>query len=257
MLDFTPQVRSSGSAGLDKLLGGGLVSGTNTLIVGPSGIGKTTISARCVLSALERGETASFYLFDEGLGTFFARCVALGMDLRPFVDNGQLRIHHIDPAELSPGEFAQMLRNAVEKHGVSFIAIDSLNAYLQAMPGEQFLTLQMHELLSYLNQQGVTTLLVLGQHGLIGEVRSDVDLSYLSDTTVLLRFFESNGRLRRAVTVIKSRTASHALTIHELQLGPDGVRIGEPLEGFEGVLSGLPSYRGSTPMMATIPHATE
>lgn len=257
MLDFTPQVRSTGSAGLDKLLGGGLVSGTNTLVVGPSGIGKTTLLARCLLSALERGETASFYLFDEGLGTFFARSVALGMDLRPYVDSGRLRIHHIDPAELSPGEFAQMLRDAVEHHGVSFLAIDSLNAYLQAMPGEQFLTLQMHELLSYLNQQGVTTLLVLGQHGLIGEVRSDVDLSYLSDTTVLLRFFESSGRLRRAITVIKSRTANHALTIHELQLGQDGVRVGEPLEGFEGVLSGLPSYHGSTPMMASHPHAAE
>jgi circadian clock protein KaiC len=254
MLDFKPTLRSTGSSGIDKLLGGGLVSGTNTLIVGPSGIGKTTMSARCLLSALERGETASFYLFDEGLGTFFVRSSALGMDLRPFVEQGRLRIHHIDPAELSPGQFAQMLRDAVEQHGVSFIAIDSLNAYLQAMPGEQFLTLQMHELLSYLNQQGVTTLLVLGQHGLIGEVRSDVDLSYLSDTTVLLRFFESNGRLRRAITVIKSRTAHHALTIHELQLGGDGLRVGEPLEGFEGVLGGLPSYRGSTPMMATLPH---
>jgi circadian clock protein KaiC len=257
VLDFTPQLRMTGSAGLDKLLGGGMVSGTNTLIVGPSGIGKTTLSARCLLSALERGEKASFYLFDEGMGTFFARNLALGMDLRPFAENGQLRLHHIDPAELSPGEFAQMLRDAVERHGVSFIVIDSLNAYLQAMPGEQYLVLQMHELLSYLNQQGVTTVLILGQHGLIGEVRSDVDLSYLADTTVLLRFFESSGRLRRAITVIKSRTANHALTIHELQLGPDGVRVGDPLEGFEGVLTGLPSYHGSTPMMAAQLNTTE
>ena len=249
--DFAPHVHSSGSAGFDHLLGGGLVAGTNTLIVGPSGIGKTTLSVRCLLSALERGDRASFYLFDEGLGTFFARSAALGMDLRAYADSGQLKIHHIDPAELSPGEFAQMLRDAVEQHDVGFLVIDSLNAYLQAMPGEQFLTLQMHELLSYLNQQGVTTVLVLGQHGLIGEVRTDVDLSYLSDTTVLLRFFESNGRLRRAITVIKSRTASHASTIHELRLGSDGVEIGAPLEGFEGVLTGLPSYHGSTPMMGT------
>jgi circadian clock protein KaiC len=257
LLEFTPQLRLTGSPGLDKLLGGGMVSGTNTLIVGPSGIGKTTLSARCLLSALERGEKASFYLFDEGLGTFFARNLSLGMDLRPFADSGQLRLHHIDPAELSPGEFAQMLRDAVERHGVNFIVIDSLNAYLQAMPGEQYLVLQMHELLSYLNQQGVTTVLILGQHGLIGEVRSDVDLSYLADTTVLLRFFESSGRLRRAITVIKSRTANHALTIHELQLGPDGVLIGEPLEGFEGVLTGLPSYHGSTPMLAAQLNTTE
>ena len=249
--EFMPMISSTGSSGLDELLGGGLVRGTNTLMVGPSGIGKTTLSVRCLLAALERGEKASFYLFDEGLGTLFARSASLGMELRPYADNGQLRIHHIDPAELSPGEFAQMLRDAVEQHGVRFIAIDSLNAYLQAMPGEKYLTLQMHELLSYLNQQGVTTVLVLGQHGLIGEVRSDVDLSYLSDTTVLLRFFEANGLLRRALTVIKSRTATHALTIHELQLSHEGVRIGAPLEGFEGVLTGLPTYRGVTPMMTT------
>ena len=254
--DFTPQISSSGSADFDRLLGGGLVRGTNTLMVGPSGIGKTTLSVRCLLSALERGEKAAFYLFDEGLGTFFARNATLGMDLRAYVANGQLRIAHIDPAELSPGEFAQMLRDSVEQRGVNFIVIDSLNAYLQAMPGEQYLTLQMHELLSYLNQQGVTTVLVLGQHGLIGEVRTDVDLSYLSDTTVLLRFFESSGRLRRALTVIKSRTTTHALTIHELQLNADGVRIGEPLEGFEGVLTGLPSYRGTTEMMPTPPDVT-
>jgi len=253
--DFTPAVRPTGADGIDALLGGGLVRGTNTLIVGPSGIGKTTVSARCVLSALERGEKAAFYLFDEGLGTFFARSLALGMDLRPYVDKGQLAIHHVDPAELAPGEFAQMLRDAVELRKTDFVVIDSLNAYLQAMPGEQYLILQMHELLSYLNQQGVTTLLVLGQHGMVGEIKSDVDLSYLSDSTLLMRFFESNGRLRRAITVIKSRAAEHALTIHELLLGRDGIRIGEPLEGFDGVLTGLPSYRGTTPMMTALPHA--
>jgi len=247
---FKPEVRSTGSVELDALLGGGLTRGTNSLIVGPSGIGKTTLATRCLLSALERGETASLYLFDEGLATFYARSAALGMELRPFVEAGELLVNHIDPAELSPGEFAQMLRNAVERQNASFIAIDSLNAYLQAMPGEQFLTLQMHELLTYLNQQGVTTLLVLGQHGLIGEIRDDVDLSYLSDATVLLRFFETNGSLHRAITVIKSRTADHALTIHELRLDAGGVRVGAPLEGFDGVLTGLPSYRGSTPMMA-------
>jgi circadian clock protein KaiC len=253
--EFVASVRSTGSEGFDALLGGGLVRGTNTLIVGPSGIGKTTLSTRCLLSALQRGEKASLYLFDEGLGTFFARSAALGMDMKPYVDSGQLLILHIDPAELSPGEFAQMLRDAVELRGVSFLIIDSLNAYLQAMPGEQFLILQMHELLSYLNQKGVTTVLVLGQHGMIGEVKSDVDLSYLSDSTVLLRFFESNGRLRRALTVIKSRAAEHAQTIHELQLNRDGIGIGAPLEGFEGVLTGLPSYRGTTPMMPKLPHA--
>ncbi|WP_323140399.1 ATPase domain-containing protein [Massilia phyllosphaerae] len=247
--EFSPQVHSSGSDGFDALLGGGLVAGTNTLIVGPSGIGKTTLSVRCMLTALQRGSKAAFYLFDEGMGTFFARNATLGMNLMPYVENGQLTIQHIDPAELSPGEFAQMLRDAVESQGVKFITIDSLNAYLQAMPGEQFLTLQMHELLSYLNLQGVTTVLVLGQHGLMGELRTDVDLSYLSDTTVLLRFFESRARLRRAITVIKSRTTTHALSIHELLLNSTGVQIGTALQGFEGVLTGLPTYRGDTPMM--------
>lgn len=246
---FNPVIGSTGMPGVDTMLGGGLAAGTNTLVVGPSGIGKTTLAARCLLSALERGEQASLYLFDEGLGTFFARTVSLGMDLSRHIASGRLRVQHVDPAELAPGEFAHMLRRDVEELGATFIVIDSLNAYLQAMPGEQYLTLQMHELLTYLNGQGVTTLLILGQHGLIGEIRADVDLSYLSDATLLLRFFESNGRLHRAITAIKSRVSDHALTIHELRISAQGIAVGDALEGFEGVLSGLPSYRGVTPML--------
>lgn len=249
--NFVPITKSTGSLGLDQLLGGGLVAGTNTLFVGPSGVGKTTTATRCMLAALNRGERAAYYLFDEGLGSFFARSAALGIDLRPHIKTGLLSARHIDPAELSPGEFAQMLRDAVEIDGVSFIGIDSLNAYLQAMPGEQFLLLQMHELLAYLNQQGVTTGLILGEHGVVGEVTRDVDLSYLSDATVLLRYFESGGKLRRAITVSKSRTVSHALTIHELSLGMGGIEVGKSLEGFDGVLTGRPTYRGPTPMMVS------
>jgi circadian clock protein KaiC len=248
--EFSASPVSTGAQDIDLMLGGGLVPGTSTLIVGPSGIGKTTMSVRCLLAALERGEKGALYLFDEGLGTLHTRSVALGMDLRKYCDSGQLQLHHIDPAELAPGEFAHMLRDAVETNGVTFVVIDSLNAYLKAMPGEKYLTLQMHELLTYLSQQGVTTLLVLGQHGLIGEIRSEVDLSYLSDATVLLRYFEANGRLRRAITVMKSRTNDHAQTIHELRLGRHGIEIGKALEGFEGVLTGVPNYRGATPMMA-------
>jgi len=248
--DFVPQVGSSGSGEFDALLGGGLVRGTNTLVVGPSGVGKTTLTTRCLLAALERGERAAYYLFDEGMGTFFARSIQLGLDLQPYLANGQLTINHIDPAELSPGEFTQMLRDAVGKRAARFIVIDSLNAYLQAMPGEQFLILQMHELLSYLNQQGITTMMILGQHGMMSEARTDVDLSYLSDATVLMRFFEAGGQVRRAISVIKSRTTRHATTIHEMQLGEGGVRIGTPLAGFEGVLTGIPNYHGHTPMMA-------
>lgn len=250
MRDFASRIDTSGSAEFDVLLGGGLVRGTNTLIVGPSGVGKTTLTTRCLMAALERGEQASYYLFDEGLGTFFTRSIQLGLDPRPYLDNGQLVINHIDPAELSPGEFAQMLRDAVDQRKARFIVIDSLNAYLQAMPGEHFLILQMHELLSYLNQQGITTVMILGQHGMMAEARTDIDLSYLSDSTVLLRFFEADGRVRRAISVIKSRTTQHATTIHELQLGEGGVRIGTPLDGFAGVLAGIPNYHGETPMMA-------
>jgi circadian clock protein KaiC len=246
---FTPTIHSTGMAGVDALLGGGLAAGTNTLLVGPSGIGKTTLAARSLLAALERGQQASLYLFDEGLGTFFARTAALDMDLTPYVATGQLKVMHIDPAELAPGEFAHMLRADVEAMGARFIVIDSLNAYMQSMPGEQYLILQMHELLSYLNGQGVTTVLILGQHGLIGEIRADVDLSYLSDATVMLRFFESNGRLHRAITAIKSRVSDHALTIHELRISAGGIEVGDALEGFEGVLTGLPTYRGATPMI--------
>ncbi|WP_145647253.1 ATPase domain-containing protein [Pseudoduganella lurida] len=249
--NFQPVLRATGETRLDELLGGGLGAGTNTLIMGPSGVGKTTVTVRCLLAALERGEKAAFYLFDEGLGTFLVRNTSLGLDVRPYLASGQLVLRHIDPAELAPGQFAAMLRDAVEQDEAGFLVIDSLNAYMQAMPGEQYLTLQMHELVSYLNQKGITTMLILGEHGLVGAMQRDVDLSYLSDTTVLLRFFEAGGKLRRAITVVKNRTANHALTIHELLLHSGGVEIGAPLAGFEGVLTGLPTYRGSTAMMVS------
>jgi circadian clock protein KaiC len=248
--DFTPVIRATGAPGLDDLLGGGLVPGTSTLVSGPSGIGKTTTSIRCALAALQRGERAAYFLFDEGLGTLLARSAALGMDIRPYIENGMLSVHHIDPAELAPGEFTHMLRRAIEERGASFVVIDSLNAYLQAMPGEKFLLLQMHEMLTYLSQQGITTLLVLGQHGVIGDMHSDVDLSYLSDATLSFRFFEAQGQIRTAVFVIKSRTNDHARTIHEFRLSSShGIEVGAPLESFEGILTGLPTYRGATPML--------
>ncbi len=170
--------------------------GTNTLLMGPSGIGKTTTAICCMVAALERGETATYFLFDEGLGTLLARSAAVAMDLNPHLESGRLTVTQIDPAELSPGEFASKVRVAVEERGSTFVAIDSLNAYMQAMPGDQFLILQMHELLTYLNLQGITTLLVLGQHGVVGDVRSDIDLSYLSDGILLFRFFEAHGEVQ-------------------------------------------------------------
>ena len=248
---FDAAARATGSAELDLLLGGGLVPGTNTLLLGPSGVGKTTTAVRCLLAALERGETGTYYLFDEGLATLLARSAMLGMDLGPHIEAGRLTIQQIDPAELSPGAFSTMARQAVEERGSAFVIIDSLNAYIHAMPGEEFLILQMHELLSYLNQQGVTTLLVLGQHGVVGDVRTDIDLSYLSDAILLFRFFEAKGEVRTALSVVKSRVNAHERTIRELKLSEHGLQVGEALDDFEGVLTGLPAYRGRVAMLTS------
>lgn len=235
---------STGSAALDALLGGGLVIGTATLLTGPAGVGKTTTTVQCVYAALQRGERAAYFLFDERSPTLLARSAALGMDLQPFIDNGQLALRAIDPAELSPGEFAAGVRRAVEEDGTHVIVVDSLNAYLQSMPSEQFLILQMHELLTYLGQRGVVTLLILGMHGIMGDVRADVDLSYLADTAVQLRYFEAFGEVRQAISVIKTRTAKHERTIREFRIDADGLLFGEPLTHFQGVLTGVPTFSG-------------
>ncbi len=243
--EFSPVPVGTGIPELDALLGGGVVPGTSTLLMGPTGTGKTSTATRCVLAALERGDQAAVFMFDEGLGTFFARSASLGMDLRPYLDTGRLQVRQIEPAELSPGEFVHYVRQAVEVDGVRTVLIDSLNGYLHAMPNEQYLLLQMHELLRYLSLHGVTTLLILGQHGLVGEVRSDIDLSYLSDTIILMRFFEAAGAVRRGLSVVKTRTSDHEPTIREFSLGPTGLAIGAVLRDFDGVLSGTPVYRGS------------
>ncbi|WP_034293139.1 ATPase domain-containing protein [Herbaspirillum sp. RV1423] len=248
--EFEDGLSSTGVPALDTLMGGGLARGTNTLLSGPSGAGKTTTALRCTLAALQRGERAAYYLFDEGRGTLRSRALSLGMDISQYIEDGSLTLHQINPAEMSPGEFAATIRRAVENEGRTFAVIDSLNAYLQAMPGEKYLLLQMHELLTYLSQQGVTTLLVLGQHGLVGEIRSDVDLSYLSDSILMFRFFEAHGDIATAISVVKSRTNHHMRTIHEFRLSPrSGLQVGEALQDFEGIMSGLPTYRGKTPVL--------
>lgn len=242
-------VVSSGVPKLDGLMGGGLPKGSNTLFNGPSGVGKTTTAMACTLSALRRGEKAAYYLFDEGLSTMLIRGKALGLDLEPFIASGQLRVIPLDPAEVSAGEFAHMVRHSVEDDGAEVIVIDSLNAYLQAMPGSKYLLLQMHELLTYLNYRNVVTILVLGQHGLLGEMRTEVDMSYLADAILLFRFFEARGKLLKAVSMVKSRTNRHEQTIREFRMGASGLEVGQELTDFEGVLVGVTAYRGNIPLL--------
>ena len=246
---FDGSLVSTGTAELDKLLGGGLARGSNTLFSGPSGVGKTTSAIACVRAGLKRGERVVYYLFDEGLGTLLVRSRALGLDIDNFLESGALQIRTLDPAEVSPGEFANMVRAAVEEGEAQTVVIDSLNAYLQAMSGDKHLLLQMHELLTYLNQRGVVTILILAQHGVLGEIRNDVDLSYLSDGILLFRFFEARGSLLKAVSVIKSRTSEHEVTIREFRLGKNGLEVGQALTDFEGVLTGVASYKGAVPLL--------
>jgi circadian clock protein KaiC len=241
---FIDELITTGSEELDALLGGGLARGTATLLLGPAGVGKTTACVQSLVAALRRGERGAYFLFDERLPTLLKRSRALGMDLEPFIESGQLILRAIDPAELSPGEFAGAVRKAVETSGASIVVIDSLNAYLLSMPDEQFLVLQMHELLSYLGRQGVVSLLILGQHGMMGDMRSDVDLSYLADAVMQLRFFEARGEVRQAISVIKTRTSPHERTIREFQISRNGLMLGEPLRAFQGVLTGMPTYAG-------------
>lgn len=244
--DYDDSFRSTGSDELDVLMGGGLVPGTATLLSGPAGVGKTTACVQAIVAALKRGEKAAYFLFDERLPTLLKRSAALGMDLAPHLSNGQLDVRTIDPAELSPGEFAGAVRTAVEDHGASVVVVDSLNAYLQSMPQEQFLVLQMHELLTYLGQKGVISLLILGMHGVMGDVKADIDLSYLADTVLQLRYFEAHGEVRQAISVIKTRTARHERTIREFQIVETGLHVGEPIRNFQGVLTGVPTFTGET-----------
>ena len=240
---FIGEKTQSGSAELDALLGGGLPRGTSALLIGGAGVGKSSVAITFVAAA-ERGENASIFAFDEGLGTLYARAAGLGIPLQAHVDAGRISIQQIDPAEMSPGEFTHVVRGPVERKKARVIVIDSLNGYLNAMPDERFLVLQMHELLSYLNQLGVVTIVVLAQHGLMGPMQSPVDMSYLSDSVIMLRYFEAGGRVRRAISVVKNRSGIHENTIREFRLTSDGVTAGPPLTDFSGIFSGTPTYVG-------------
>ncbi|WP_246348669.1 ATPase domain-containing protein [Sphingomonas aerophila] len=242
--EFKRDVMLSGSSELDALLGGGIERGSSTLILGPAGTGKSLLTLTFAVAAVARGEKVALFIFDEERGLLLQRAFGLGIDLQSMIDDGLLFLAQVDAAELSPGQFSHMVRDVVEENGVSTVVIDSLNGYQAAMPEEQLLILHMHELLQYLNRQGVATFLTVAQHGLVGDMKSPVDVTYLADTVVLLRYFEALGRVLRAISVIKKRTGSHENTIREYRIDSDGITLGEPLEDFQGVLKGVPTYVG-------------
>lgn len=242
---FAREPIKSGLEALDALLGGGLARGTSNLIMGPAGAGKSSLATQYAAWAAAHGDHASIFMFDESLATFQERSAGLGLDLAPLLETGRFSLRQVDSAQLLPGEFAHLVRQAVVKDRARVVVIDSINGYLNAMPSEKFLTLHLHELLSFLGQQGVTTLLIMAQHGFTGpSMQVPVDTSYLADTVLLLRYFEALGEVRLSISVIKKRTGKHERTIRELHFD-NGIRIGEPVREFQGVLSGSPVLVGT------------
>lgn len=247
---FTPELVSSGMAKMDSLLGGGVSTGSSTLIIGPAGTGKSVLVLHYLAAAVQRGESAALFAFDEELGLLFTRAKGLGIDLEAMRDSGKLIVEQMDAAELSPGEFSHRVRACVDSANARVVAIDSVNGYQAAMPEEQYLILHLHELLQYLNRRGVATLLTVAQHGMIGDMKQTIDVTYLADTVIMLRYFEALGRVRRAISVMKKRTGSHEDTIREFRISAAGITLGPPLEEFQGVLRGVPSYLGKgTPLL--------
>ena len=241
----TPETLKSGAAGLDLLLGGGLEEGTACLVIGPTGTGKSSVATLYAFEAAKRGKRAVLFCFDERPETLLARSEGLGMKLRPLVADGLIVIKPISTAELSPGEFSQFVRNAVEEGQAKVVLMDSLTGYFHSMPQEEALLSQMHDLLTYMSQNGVLSILVVSQHGLIGQgIQGPLDVSYMADTVVLLRHFEAGGSVRKAISVIKKRSGPHETTIRELKLAPGGISVGEPIKDFSGVLSGMPTFQG-------------
>ncbi|KQZ56730.1 circadian clock protein KaiC [Rhizobium sp. Root149] len=243
---FERSLLATGIAELDRLLGGGLTRGSSTLLIGPAGTGKSLVALQFVSAAVSRGEKAAIFVFDEELGLLFARTKDMGLDLEKLRDLGLIHIEQLDAAELSPGEFAQRVRDRVADFEARTVIIDSINGYQAAMPEENGLILHMHELLQFLNRQGVNTFITVAQHGLVGDMKSPVDVTYLADSVILLRYFEADGRVRRAISVIKKRTGNHEDTIREYKIGSGGLTLGEPLSGFQGILRGVPLFVGET-----------
>jgi circadian clock protein KaiC len=241
-------ILKSGNVELDALLGGGMRYGTSAVLIGPAGSGKSTLAMQYARAAAGRDERAVIFAFDERVETVLERTEGLGMNISAFVESGHISIKPVDTAELSPGEFAHLVRRAVEGGadgpGAKIVIIDSLNGYLNAMPEERFLTAQLHELLTYLGHKGAVTFLLVAQHGLVGQMETPVDTTYLADTVILFRYFEAWGEVRQAISVVKKRSGKHERTIRELSLGEVGITIGKPLREFRGILTGVPTYTG-------------
>lgn len=234
----------TGSAELDKMLGGGLRRGTSTLLLGPAGSGKSSIAVAIAHAAALRKEHVSVFAFDEGIRSILERAIGLGYDFPAHIKTGMVRLQQVNPAEMSPGEFTSAVRSAVE-NGCRVVVIDSLNGYLHAMADARYLALELHELLTFLNQAGVLTLLVMAQHGMVGHMQSPIDVSYLSDSVLLMRFFEAQGRIHKAISVIKKRVGAHEDTIRQFSLGAKGLVVGAPLTDFHGIMTGVPTYSGT------------
>jgi circadian clock protein KaiC len=240
------EVASSGSPEFDALLGGGIDRGASALLLGPAGCGKTTICSQFLITALKRNESVACYLFEESRETFLRRWQGFGMDFTAYLASGLLELVQVDIGELSPGEFANRVKQRVEQKKTTVVVIDSLNGYLNGMPSERFLLIHMHELLSYLGRKGVITILTIAQHGMLGPaMQTPVDVSFLADAVILLRFFEAAGEVRQAISVVKKRRGRHERTLREMRFGPAGVVIGAVLRDFEGVLTGVPRFRGN------------
>ena len=239
---FAKETVSSGVAALDTLVGGGLSHGTTTLIMGPAGSGKSLVASHFVHEAVSHGDHAAVFIFDEGVGTYFGGTKGVGLDMQRLADAGRLTVQQIDPAELSPGEFVARVRDTVERHNARVIMIDSLNGYLNAMPEERLLSLHLHELFSYLRQRGVVTISVMSQQGMLGQMVTPIDVSYLADAVILLRFFEADGTVRKAISMVKRRAGTHEASIRELRISSAGIDVGEPLTGFRGILTGVPAF---------------
>jgi circadian clock protein KaiC len=233
----------------DALVGGGLDGGTSCLLLGPAGTGKSTIALQFAVAAARRGENVFICLFEENLDTMAARAASVGMPVDELIASGRIVVLEVDPAELSPGEFAHCVIDHVRRRNTRVVVIDSLNGYMQAMPDVKFLNIQLHELLSFLNRHGVLSLMTVAQHGLVGQMQAPVDLTYLADTVILLRYFEQGGRIKKAVSVIKKRIGGHEDTLRELKIDDAGLRLGDPLEEFQGVLTGTPVFRGRAEQM--------